>query len=447
MKFLAFLVAMAVSALTQAQILPQAPTVAAKSWLLLDYATGQALASYNPDERVEPASLTKLMTAYVVLGALREKKLAPEQAVPVSERAWKAAGSRMFIEPKRPVSVDELMRGMIVQSGNDASVALAEATAGSEEAFAQLMNREAQRLGLKSTHFVNATGLPDPQHYSTARDLGTLAAALIRDYPEHYPLYALREYTYNRISQANRNRLLWLDPAVDGVKTGHTESAGFCLVASAKRGPRRLLSVVMGTASDGHAHPGIAEAAQLRLPVLRRGQALRQGPGGVAAQGLEGRAEHRQGRLPRRFHAVPAQGHGREAQGQPGQPAAADGAGAEGPAHRHAASSRSTTSPSANIRSWRWRPCRWPASSAGPGTRCVCGSSDDHISRRAVHADRRGEGVGDGPRLPLRRRRLRGDPGLFAAALPPGRAPGAACARRSTASASPIRSARRSGRG
>ena len=251
MKFLAFLVALAVSALAHSQILPQAPTVAAKSWLLLDYATGQALASYNPDERVEPASLTKLMTAYVVLGALREKKLAPEQAVPVSERAWKAAGSRMFIEPKRPVSVDELMRGMIVQSGNDASVALAEATAGSEEAFAQLMNREAQRLGLKSTHFVNATGMPDPQHYTTARDLGTLAAALIRDYPEHYPLYALREYTYNRISQANRNRLLWLDPAVDGVKTGHTESAGFCLIASAKRGSRRLVSVVMGTASDG----------------------------------------------------------------------------------------------------------------------------------------------------------------------------------------------------
>jgi D-alanyl-D-alanine carboxypeptidase (penicillin-binding protein 5/6) len=225
--------------------------VAAKSWLLLDYSTGQALASYNPDERVEPASLTKMMTAYVVLAAMKEGKLKPGQNVPVSERAWKTQGSRMFIEPNRPVTVDELLHGMIVQSGNDACVALAEAVAGSEEAFAQLMNREAQRLGLKATRFANSTGLSDPQHYSTARDLGALAAALIRDFPEHYPLYALREYTYNRITQANRNRLLWLDPAVDGVKTGHTENAGYCLVASAKRGPRRLLAVVMGTTSDG----------------------------------------------------------------------------------------------------------------------------------------------------------------------------------------------------
>ena len=251
MRFLAFLALFCLSVLAQAQTLPQAPTIAAKSWLLLDYSTGQALASYNPDERVEPASLTKLMTAYVVLGALKEGKLTPTQAVPVSERAWKTPGSRMFIEPKKPVTVDELLRGMIVQSGNDACIALAEAVAGSEEAFAQMMNREAQRLGLKATRFANATGLSDPQHYSTARDLGALAAALIRDYPEHYPLYALREYTYNRITQANRNRLLWLDPAVDGVKTGHTENAGYCLVASAKRGPRRLLSVVMGAASDG----------------------------------------------------------------------------------------------------------------------------------------------------------------------------------------------------
>jgi D-alanyl-D-alanine carboxypeptidase (penicillin-binding protein 5/6) len=251
MKFLVFLFAMVFSALTPAQILPQAPTVAARSWLLMDYATGQALASYNPDERVEPASLTKLMTAYVVLGAIREKKLSPTQTVPVSERAWKAQGSRMFIEPKRPVTVDELLHGLVIQSGNDACVALAEAVAGSEEVFAQLMNREAQRLGLKNTRFANSTGMPDPQHYSTARDLGALAAALIRDYPEHYPLYAVRDYTYNRITQANRNRLLWLDPAVDGVKTGHTESAGYCLVASAKRGSRRLISVVMGTASEG----------------------------------------------------------------------------------------------------------------------------------------------------------------------------------------------------
>jgi D-alanyl-D-alanine carboxypeptidase (penicillin-binding protein 5/6) len=250
MRALALFLSLFLSAAVQAQILPQAPTIAAKSWLLMDYSTGQALASYNPDERVEPASLTKLMTAYVVLSALKEGRIKPDQAVPVSERAWKAQGSRMFIEPRRPVTVDELLRGMIVQSGNDACIALAEAVAGSEEAFVQTMNREAQRLGLKATRFANSTGLPDPQHYSTARDLGALAAALIRDFPEHYPLYALREYTYNRITQANRNRLLWSDPVVDGVKTGHTESAGYCLIASAKRGPRRLLSVVMGTASD-----------------------------------------------------------------------------------------------------------------------------------------------------------------------------------------------------
>lgn len=250
MRALVLFLSLFLSAAVQAQILPQAPTIAAKSWLLMDYSTGQALASYNPDERVEPASLTKLMTAYVALSALKEGRLKPDQAVPVSERAWKAQGSRMFIEPRRPVTVDELLRGMIVQSGNDACIALAEAVTGSEEAFVQTMNREAQRLGLKATRFANSTGLPDPQHYSTARDLGALAAALIRDFPEHYPLYALREYTYNRITQANRNRLLWSDPAVDGVKTGHTESAGYCLIASAKRGPRRLLSVVMGTASD-----------------------------------------------------------------------------------------------------------------------------------------------------------------------------------------------------
>jgi len=251
MRIPVLLFSLFLSAVSHAQILPQAPTIAAKSWLLLDYATGQVLASYNPDERAEPASLTKMMTAYVVLLALKERKLALDQTVAVSERAWKAPGSRMFIEPKRAVTVDELLNGMIVQSGNDACIALAEAVAGSEEAFAQLMNREAQRMGLKGTRFANSTGLPDPQHYSTARDLGVLAAALIRDFPEHYPRYALRDYTYNRITQANRNRLLWLDPAVDGIKTGHTESAGYCLVASAKRGPRRLLSVVMGTASDG----------------------------------------------------------------------------------------------------------------------------------------------------------------------------------------------------
>jgi len=226
------------------------PAVAARAWLLLDHGSNQPLAEQAADERVEPASLTKLMTAYLSFAALRQSRLSLDQVVPVSERAWKAPGSRMFIEPNRPVTVKELLHGMIVQSGNDACIALAEAVAGSEENFAVAMNREAQRLGLKNTKFMNATGLPDPQHYATARDLGLLAQAIIRDFPEYYPIYATKEYTYNKITQPNRNRLLWLDPTVDGVKTGHTESAGYCLIASSKRGPRRLISVVLGTASD-----------------------------------------------------------------------------------------------------------------------------------------------------------------------------------------------------
>jgi len=229
---------------------PAPPAVAGRAWALFDVGSGQLLAAQNADERIEPASLTKLMTAYLSFSALREKKLSLTQSVTVSERAWKAQGSRMFIAPDKAVTVDELLNGMIVQSGNDASVALAEAVAGAEESFVQMMNREAQRLGLTQTRFTNATGLSDPQHYSTARDLALLTTAMIRDFPEHYPRYAQKEYTYNRITQTNRNRLLWQDAAVDGVKTGHTEAAGYCLIASAKRGPRRLIAVVLGTASD-----------------------------------------------------------------------------------------------------------------------------------------------------------------------------------------------------
>lgn len=225
-------------------------SVAAKAYILTDFQSGQTLVSQNVDERVEPASLTKLMTAHVVFSALKQKRITLTQTVPVSERAWRTQGSRMFIEPNMPVTVDELLRGMIVQSGNDACIALAEAIAGSEEAFAQMMNQEAARLGMKNTRFVNSTGLPHPQHYSTARDLALLAAAMIRDFPEYYPLYSLKEYKYNNISQTNRNRLLWLDPNVDGVKTGHTEAAGYCLITSARRGERRLIAVVVGTASD-----------------------------------------------------------------------------------------------------------------------------------------------------------------------------------------------------
>ena len=235
---------------TLAEVTPP-PPVAARAWLLMDVSANQVIGSLNPDERVEPASLTKLMTAYVVFQALRDKKLALNQVVPVSEKAWRAGGSRMFIDPKRPVMVEELIQGMIIQSGNDACTALAEAVAGSEDLFAQMMNKEARRLGMANTNFMNASGLPDPKHTSTARDLATLASALIRDFPEQYAkYYSTREYRYNNITQQNRNRLLWLDPNVDGVKTGYTDAAGYCLIASAKRGPRRMLSVVLGTASD-----------------------------------------------------------------------------------------------------------------------------------------------------------------------------------------------------
>jgi len=227
-----------------------APAIAALSYLLLDVTSGQTIVAERADERREPASLTKLMTAYLVFAALRDKAITPAQMVPVSGAAWRAEGSRMFIEPRKAVTVDELLRGMIVQSGNDASIALAELVAGSETAFAERMNGEAIRLGLKNTHFTNATGLSHPQHYSTADDLARLASALIRDFPEDYRLYSLREYRYNNITQPNRNRLLWIDPNVDGVKTGHTDAAGWCLIASAKRGERRVLAVVLGAASD-----------------------------------------------------------------------------------------------------------------------------------------------------------------------------------------------------
>jgi D-alanyl-D-alanine carboxypeptidase (penicillin-binding protein 5/6) len=230
--------------------IPPPPPLAAKAYLLLDFNSGQLLASQNPREHVEPASLTKLMTAYLTFAALKQKTIRPDQTVPVSERAWHSGGSRMFIEPRKPVTVDELIHGMIVQSGNDACVALAEAIAGSEEVFVQMMNREAQRLGMNDTHFENATGLPHAQHYSSAYDLSLLATALIRDFPEYYPLYSLKEFRYNNITQANRNRLLWLDPTVDGMKTGFTDAAGYCLITSAKRGERRLISVVLGTASE-----------------------------------------------------------------------------------------------------------------------------------------------------------------------------------------------------
>jgi serine-type D-Ala-D-Ala carboxypeptidase (penicillin-binding protein 5/6) len=254
-----------VFSLTAGAAAPKPPGVIGKAWMIGDLSSGQLLASQRPDERFEPASLTKLMTAYVVFAALREKKVSLEQQVNVSPRAWKAAGSRMYLEPRKPVTLDELIRGMVVQSGNDACIALAEVVAGNEQAFAQMMNREAARLGMKNTRFMNSTGLPDAQQYSTAQDLYLLAAALIRDFPNEYAqYYSQKEFRYNNISQPNRNRLLWIDPSVDGMKTGHTEAAGYCLVASSRRGGRRLLSVLLGSTSE-------ATRAQESLKLLNWG--------------------------------------------------------------------------------------------------------------------------------------------------------------------------------
>jgi serine-type D-Ala-D-Ala carboxypeptidase (penicillin-binding protein 5/6) len=243
-------------AATQGLALTGAPQIAARSWLLADVTTGQLLAASESDMRVDPASLTKLMTAYIAFNAIKEKKLALDARPPVSLAAYKAIGSRMFLEQASPATVEELLNGLIVQSGNDAAVVLAEALAGSEQAFAQQMNREAQRIGMVNTSFVNASGLPDPQHYSTARDMAILVSRLINEHPDFYALYSKREYTFNNIKQPNRNRLLFIDPTVDGVKTGHTETAGYCLIAPSKRPQpgagfdRRLLSVVMGAGSE-----------------------------------------------------------------------------------------------------------------------------------------------------------------------------------------------------
>ena len=238
-----------------AQSLP-APTIAARSWLLLDATSNQILGSQDADLRIEPASLTKIMTAYLAFSAIRDKRLDLNQTITVSNNAWKVDGdsSKMFIEPSMPVRVNDLLYGLIVQSGNDAAVSLAEAVAGTEAAFADLMNREAQRMGLKSTRFANPHGLPSQDNYSTARDLSILAARLVADFPDLYKIYSTKSFTYNKITQPNRNRLLWLDATVDGMKTGHTQAAGYCLIASAKRpngsGERRLISVVLGTDSD-----------------------------------------------------------------------------------------------------------------------------------------------------------------------------------------------------
>jgi D-alanyl-D-alanine carboxypeptidase (penicillin-binding protein 5/6) len=229
---------------------PAPPNIVAKAFVLMDFDSQHILASQNKDERVEPASLTKMMTVYVIDHALAQGKIRPQDLVSISAAAWKTGGSRTFLNVNSRVPVQELIRGIIIQSGNDASVAMAEHLAGSEESFAELMNTYAKSLGMTQTHFVNATGLPHPDHYTSTQDLAILANALIRDFPESYSLYSQKEYEYQGIKQLNRNRLLWRNEAVDGIKTGFTDSAGYCLAASGKKGPMRLIAIVMGTKSD-----------------------------------------------------------------------------------------------------------------------------------------------------------------------------------------------------
>jgi len=230
--------------------IPNPPAVNARAYILVDHFSGRVLAQDHADERAEPASLTKLMTAYLVFAALTDGRLKLTDMVTISAHAWRAEGSRTFVQVGTQVPVDTLVKGMIVQSGNDATVALAERIGGTEAAFAQMMNEYARRLGMKSSNFDNSAGLPSPNHYTTARDMATLANALIRDFPQYYPLFSLREFKWNNIRQGNRNTLLYKDPSVDGLKTGHTDSAGFCLAASANRDGMRLVSVVMDAPSE-----------------------------------------------------------------------------------------------------------------------------------------------------------------------------------------------------
>jgi len=232
------------------QPLPSPPAVTARAYILIDFFSGETLAQFNADERMEPASLTKLMTGYAVFKALAADKVKLTDSVPISEKAWRTQGSRSFVKINTQVPLEDLLKGMIIQSGNDASVALAEHVAGSEEGFVTLMNSYAKELGMDRSHFTNSTGLPDPELYVTARDVATLGRAIIHDFPEFYRYYAMKEFSYNGITQYNRNRLLWRDQNVDGIKTGHTESAGYCLAASAVRDDMRLITVVLGTKSE-----------------------------------------------------------------------------------------------------------------------------------------------------------------------------------------------------
>ena len=248
-KNVAALSLIAITGMAVAATVPQPPEVAAAAYIIEDAQSGQVLASKGLHDQVEPASLTKLMTAYLSFKALSEGRLKPDQMLTVSDKGWRSEGSRMFLDPKKPASVDDLLKGLIVQSGNDAAVTLAEAIGGSEEGFTQIMNAEAKRLGMTNTHFDNSTGLPGPQHLTSVADLALLANAIIRDYPQYYPIYSLKSFAYNNINQPNRNLLLYRDPSVDGMMSGHSPTAGYNLASSSRRNDRRVVAIAVGMES------------------------------------------------------------------------------------------------------------------------------------------------------------------------------------------------------
>lgn len=247
--FISFVVFISTASAANTILIPASPSVAASSYMLLDFNSGKVLAEKNADLRLAPASLTKIMTVYVIFKELKSGHLTLDEKVTISKKAWQTPGSRMFVEVNKQVTIEDLLQGVIIQSGNDASVALAEHVAGDEATFSAMMNQHAEQLGMLNSHFENSMGLPRENHYTTAKDLSILTTAVIREFPEYYRWDSVKEFTYNKITQSNRNKLLWRDKSVDGVKTGYTEEAGYCMVASAKREEMRLISVVMGTVS------------------------------------------------------------------------------------------------------------------------------------------------------------------------------------------------------
>ena len=320
------------------------------------------IASHAADERVEPASLTKLMSAYLVFEALKQKQITLDQRLPVSQKAWSMPGSRMFLLPDTTPTVDELLRGLIVVSGNDATIALAQGVAGSEEAFVARMNAQAARLGLSGTRFSNATGLPDPRHYSTTGDLARLAEAVARDFPAFLPLYALRSLSYNGITQPNRNVLLGRDPRVDGLKTGHTENAGYCLIATARSGDRHLLAVVMGAASESARALQAQKLLNYGFQYYQTVRLYAQGDTVAELPVWKGSARRLKAGFEEDLYVSRATRSGRAAQGDLDEPAAAAGAGKPATAGRASCAWPSTANPWASILWWRWRAFRSPTS-------------------------------------------------------------------------------------